>query len=176
MTNQNRGVHLSRSRNRVPEKIRLLRLRLRLVVVGVRKLPAWVRQSLALILLSRVVSYLSVWLYIAFPTWSNKIVDPFLFAHQPMPICWLIKYSSDDIAWLLVSFVMCKMSAMISNFLFIVCVIMFGWQIIDATMFWVNFKRGHIVYLDMIWISLCMVYTAIKGYKPETIAKIKSIF
>jgi hypothetical protein len=150
--------------------------RLRRLVAEVKSLPVWVRQCLILIIWSRVITYTSAWLYMLFPKWSNKIVDPFLFAHQPMPICWLIKYSTDDVSWLIISYTMCKMSAMLSNFLFLVCVIVFGWQIIDAIMLWVNYKHGHLFYIDMIWVTLALIYSALKGYRPETLARVKSIF
>lgn len=169
---QNRPGLLSRIRVKT-RRHHLLRL---LVRDEIKALPKWVKECLVLVIWSRVITYTSAWLYMISPKWSCKVVDPFLFASQPMPVCWLIKYETDDIAWLLVSYAMCKMSMKLSNLLFVVCVIMFGWQLIDAAMFWVNYKRGPTIYLDMIYTALALIYSALKSNKPDSLARIKSLF
>lgn len=173
---RDRDLFRSRQSVRIQGKTLLRLPPLRQVVAEIKSLPVWVRQCLILIVWSRVITYTSAWLYMIFPKWSNKIVDPFLFAHQPMPICWLIKYSTDDISWLIASYTMCKMAAMLSNFLFLVCIVVFGWQIVDAAMLWINYKHGPTIYLDLLWVSLALIYSAIQGYRPETLARVKSLF
>lgn len=138
--------------------------------------PRWVSKCVLLLLLSRAVTYLSVVIYSAYPVWSNKIVNPFLFASQPMPMCWLIKYASEDVSWIMVSYAMCCISVKVSNLLFEVSAILLGWQIIDGAMFWINYKHSPSLYVELLWVIISMCYISFEWYTPERAAKIKSIF
>src|ERR1700753_1534190 len=141
------------------------------VVFRLKSLPNWARKFVVISMGARLVTFASAWLYFGFKEWSLKVVDPFLFASQPMPRCWLIKYCSDDLSWIMMCWAVCILAAVVSDFVFLVCIIWLGWHIIDAIMLWVNYKHSPMSYLDLTWTCLILMWSAIKGYSKETICK-----
>lgn len=105
-----------------------------------------------------------------------KAVDPFIFWSQPMPRCWFIRYLTDDLSWIMMCWSVCMIAKWVSDLIFLVSVIWLVWHVIDAVMFWVNYKHAPMIYIDLTWTSLVLIWSAMKGYSKKTIGRIKSIF
>jgi len=163
-------------------QVRTLRHRLRRPLVSainrIRQVPSWVRQTVMILCAARVVCYTAVLLYWLSPSWCLKKVDPFLCPgyHNPMVAVWYVKYICNDIELLLLSYAFCKVCTRLSDYLFLVSVIFFIYHVIDVVMFVWNFKRYDLLYFDLMWTTLALVWSVFKGYKPETVAKIRSLF
>jgi hypothetical protein len=153
-------------------------LMMRKSLMRLREIPKWVRETVVIMCAARVVCYTAVLFYWISPSLCVKKVDPFLCPgyHNPMVLVWWIKYLTNDVELFLISYAFCKISAKISNYLFLVSVIFFGYHVLDCLMFVWNFKRYDMLYFDVMWTVLLLVWSVFKGYKPETIAKIKSLF
>ena len=182
MESKNQNHRNQQGLSRISAKIRRLRLRPLLeaklleILFRLKSLPKWGRRFVVISAGTRLISFAGSWSYFINKQWAMKIVDPFLFSSQPMPRCWLIKYATDDIAWIMMCWSICILAALVSDLIFLVALIWLGWHIIDAIMFWVNYKHSPMIYLDITWTSLIFMWTAIKGYSKETISRIKSIF
>jgi len=152
--------------------------KMRKTLIRLREIPKWVRDTVVILCAARVVCYAAVLLYWISPSLSLKKVDPFLCPgyHNPMVLTWWIKYFCNDIELFLLSYAFCKISAQVSNYLFLVSVIFFGYHVLDCAMFLWNFKRYDLLYFDIMWTALALVWSVFVGYRPETVAKIKSLF
>ena len=137
-----------------------------------------VRHTVFISIAARLVTYAAVCVEWIFPKWANKTVDPFLCPgfSCPMKAKWYIYYASQNVAWFLMCYVFCKVCLNYSNHLFLVSVIMLSYHILDAVLFVWNFNRYGIMQVDLMWTALALIWSVFKGYKPETIAKIKSLF
>jgi hypothetical protein len=142
----------------------------------IRQLPKWAKKFIFISAGARIITYASVFSHWINKSWSLQIVDPFLFWSQPMPRCWLIRYFTDDLYSIMMAWTVCILAALVSDLVFLVSVIWLGWHVIDAAMFWVNYKHTPMVYLDLTWTALILIWTAMKGYSKETVGRIKSIF
>jgi len=147
-------------------------------IARLNKIPKWIRDVVFISIISRFVTYLSIFINWGFPTWANRKIDPFLCPgyHNPMYTTWWIYYFTQDLSWLLASYAFCKIASRVSNYLFLVGVIFFGYHLIDSIMYIWNFKQYSLLYIDIFWSMLLLIYTVFKGFKPETIARIKSLF
>jgi hypothetical protein len=168
---------------RIPDRYRrnlLLPLRDKVVkaLFRLKQIPKWVRDAILLSILSRFVTYASIFINWAFPAWANSKIDFFLCPDykNPMYVTWWVYYFSEDLSWLLASYVFCKIASRISDCLFLVGVIFMGYHLFDILMYIWNFKQYSLIYVDIFWTILTLIWTVFKGYKLETIAKIRSLF
>lgn len=154
------------------------RLRVPSSLLNLRQVPRWIRDTVVLSIAARAVTYAAVFMEWGWTTKAAKVIDWFWcpWYSNPMAMKWWIKYFSNDIELLLITYVVCKISAHVSNYLFLVAVIFFGYEIIDTILFLWNFKRYDVFYTDLFWTALTLIWSVFKGYTPETIAKIKSLF
>ena len=93
-----------------------------------------------------------------------------------MVLVWWIKYLCNDIELFLISYAFCKITSKVSDYLFLVSAIFFIYHATDILMFIWNFKRYDLFYFDLMWVTLILVWSVFKGYKTETVARIKSLF
>lgn len=158
--------------------IRRHRLRRPLALSRVGQAPKWVRETVLIMISARLITYWAIFLYRLYPVWSMVKVDPFLCPsyHNPMVRTWYIKYLCNEIELLLICYAFCKISSKVSNYLFLVSIIFLGYHMIDTLMFFWNFKRYDLFYLDLMWTVLLLIWSVFKGHKPETLSKIKSLF
>lgn len=144
----------------------------------IKEVPKWIKQAVIISIAARAVTFASVLVNWALPEWANKKIDPFWcpgYSHS-MYAAWWVYYFSQNIAWLLASYVTCQISARISNYLFLVMLILLSYQIFDFVMYLWNFNKYILLYADMLWTAMALSWSVFKGYQPETIAKIKSLF
>lgn len=147
-----------------------------LILKKVGALPLWVKKIVALMLGSRIILYAWMLPHCICKKWCNKIVDPFLFWHCPQKIYYIICNFSNDVGWVMLSWAMCIGMALLSDVLFIISVVLLGWNIADCVMFWVNYNHAPLLYIDFMWTALALIYGAIKRDDPVFFARIKSIF
>lgn len=69
-----------------------------------------------------------------------------------------------------------KTAALVSDTLFMVLVVVFGYMVIDNVMFWWDFNDDFCIYLYFFWTMIILIRRCVFPYKPETIAKVKSLF
>jgi hypothetical protein len=153
-------------------------LTMRKSLIRLREIPKWVRETVIIMCAARVVCYAALLLYFFSPSLSVVKVDPFLCPgfHNPMVLVWWVKYLCNDIELLFISYAFCKISSKVSDYLFLVSVIFFAYHVTDVLMFIWNFKRYSLFYFDLMWATLLLVWSVFKGYRLETVAKIKSLF
>lgn len=144
----------------------------------IRSVPKWIRDCVVLAILSRLITYAAVFLERINKGLANKTVNPYLcpWYDNPMKLKWYIKFASDPIAWVLISWMICKITMRVSDYLFLVSVIFLGYHLLDTIMFFWNFERYELIYWDMILTAVILTWSIFKRYQPETIAKIKSLF
>lgn len=96
--------------------------------------------------------------------------------HKKWEIKWFIKNSCDDLLWVIVCYCFTMVAKKYSTYLFLVGFIFFCYHVMDFFMFWWDFKSSHYMYWDLLLTAIIMIRGVFKGYKPETLARIKSIF
>lgn len=158
--------------------IRLNLLRVRENLSRLRQVPIWIRDTVVIWIAADAVTYSAVFVNWAFPIWANKEVDLFLCPgyHYNLYATWYIKFLSEQISRVLYYYAACKLALRVSDYLFLVSVILFGFRLVDAFNFIWNFCHYELVYIDMFWTALTLIWTVFKGFKPETVCKIKSLF
>lgn len=93
-----------------------------------------------------------------------------------IPVCWWVKYLTNDVFEVLVFYAFAKVAKQYSISLFLVIVVLLFYHIIDLAMYLWNFKASHYMMWDMLWTTYVFVRIALRKWKDETIAKIKSLF
>lgn len=158
------------------------RLRLRQGVkeawLRIKTLPLWIKQCVIIILGAEAQTYSGVivnWISTAF---ASKTVDVFLRHdyHRSMPVSWICYYCSQEVEKVLWAYVFCKITAHLSNYLFLFFVVIFGYTCFGLIMFWVDFKRSELLWIDAFWTVIMFTWSIFRGYREETICKIKSLF
>lgn len=142
------------------------------------QVPTWIRNTVLLFVYARLINYTAIFVEWLTPAWGNHKVDLFLCPgfSCPMLFKWYVKYISVDLGWLIFSWACVKIAMRVSDYLFLVAAIFVGYHIIDVLMFVWNFQRYNLLYVDMMWTALIFIWTVFKGYRPETVAKVKSLF
>jgi len=147
-------------------------------IINLRSLPVILKKVIILLIIGHFLLEVSSILTELFPKWSRKEVSLFVRPgfSAPMPVNWWIKYLSDDVFNVITYYCLTTIAKHVGNILFLICVIFLSYHIIDLLMYFWDFKTSHYFYFDLFYTAIIFIKLAVKGYKPETIAKIKSIF
>ena len=137
-----------------------------------------IRDCILLLILGHLLTEVSSLLYKIWPTWSDKEVYWFLSPsyHHQWARKWYIKSSTDDLLWIIVFYCFAKVAKQYSEYLFLCIFILFCYHVIDGLFFWWDFKTSNYLYWDLLFTAIVLIKGVFKGYKPETIARIKSLF
>jgi|ERR1700748_9541 len=174
-----------KNRNRLNQVFRSLSRMMRRIAApflaaqsNLRRLTRWIKEIVAISIAARLITYSAMFLSWVSKPLAERIVDPFLcpWYSNPMKLKWFIYYCSQDLAWVFSSYAFCKCAVRLSDYLFLVSIILLGYQLIDAFMLFWNFKQSNLIYLDLMWTVLAFISSVFKGYKPETVARVKSLF
>ena len=143
-----------------------------------RPILSIVRDSIILIVAAHVLTFMAAILMRICPGWCQVKEDLFMspWFKMKMERVWYIQFGGQGVSDLLTYYVMAKIAAKFSDSLFIVCVVFFGYHIVDVFMFWYDFNGHFYIYLDLIWTALILVKYAVHPYKPERLARIKALF
>lgn len=165
--------------NRRPKmRLRMIVDQIREVRVQIRSLNRVIRDCIALLIIGHLLTEVSSLLYDIWPEWSDTEVYGFVspWYHMKMERKWYIKMAADDLLWVIVFYCFGKIAKQYSEYLFLAVFILFCYHVVDLLFFWWNFKTSHYVYWDMLGTALILIKGIFKGYKPETISKVKSLF
>lgn len=137
-----------------------------------------VKQCLILVLAGLVIEEIPSLIADLFPTWSKKQIYWFLNPtfHYPTTGVWMLKYIANGIWDVMRAYIIAKLAKQYSLYLFLSMVIYVGYELVGLFMLFWDFKTTHIMFWDFLVTGIVLAKGIFKGYKPETIAKIKSIF
>lgn len=143
-----------------------------------RQVPRDVKVFAIILLVSLSCLYWAVILDIAAPTLAEKKVNWFFspWYSNPIPLKWWMKYFTSDLSSVLDWFAICKMLKWSGNTVFMIGVAFFVYHLLDLIFYLWNFKTSVLVYSDMFFSLFMVLRSIVKGYKKETVAKIKSLF
>lgn len=152
--------------------------RLRYVKYRVQQVPRWIVTTTLFWLLAELVTYSAVILYWLFKDWGDKVINPWWspWYSNPMIRIWWIKFLSEHVSRLIYYYAACRVAVRIGDLLFLMAIIFLCFRIFDIWMFFWNFCRSELVYADAMFTLISIMWTVFKGYKPETVAKVKSLF
>ena len=141
-------------------------------------LPVVIKQCIVLLLVAHFLCEVPSILTELFPSWSIRKIDLFLcpWFHFKIKINWWLKYLSGDLFEIITYYCFAKVAKSYSITLFLIIFVLLVYHIIDTFFFFWDFKTSHWVYLDLLWTAGIFIRRCIKPYKPETIARIKSLF
>lgn len=155
-------------------------IQVRTQITNLQNLPAPLRDSFFILLGAHLLTEAPSILTDLYPGWSRQIIDPFLkpgfHLADPLPLNWYLKYMLDDVFIIMVFYCFAKICLMISTIFFVIALIYLGYHLLDLCMYFWDFKNTHVFYWDMLFTAMVLTKGAIKGYKPSTIAKIRSLF
>lgn len=100
----------------------------------------------------------------------------FLGEHYTLYATWWVKFLSDHVSRVLYGYIAAKISLRVSDYLFLVAAIFLGFRIFDLLLYFWNFCHDELIYIDLFWTALTLIWAVFKGFKKETICKIKSLF
>ncbi len=151
---------------------------IREILRQIRRLDKPIRQCIILLLIGHFLTEVPSIMEHICPGINNKSVYWFLSPnyHKQWLIKNYLKNSTDDLLWIITFYCFAKIAKLYSTYLFLVLVVFVVYHIIDGLMFWWDFKTGHWFYWDLLFTAIIFIKGIFKPYKPETIAKIKSLF
>lgn len=137
-----------------------------------------IRDCVILVVIGHVFTYMAALVIRIWPTWSQIMVDWFWSPHYHMKMerVWYIQFGGQGICDIITYYLLAKIASKFSDSLFVVFVIFFGYHIVDAIMFWVNFNTFFYIYVDIFYTCLILIKYAIMPYRPEKFARLRSLF
>jgi hypothetical protein len=180
---------MTRNPNRSPIHLRLLNLmkemgpkrvmargqealyHLRLIPKVQKRIMLWSIIGILLTFVSAISSHLA-------KDWCSKKSDLFISPNfkYPMEHQWYLFFAGWKVFNLIQAWVNVKLAMMIGDTMFLFLVVIFGYILIDNVMFWWDFNDSFYLYLDLLWTLFVLLRRCVFPYKPETLAKIKSLF
>lgn len=123
-------------------------------------------------------TFMSALFYKISPKWSIEKADWFLCPGFKMDMAheWWLKLSGDYLLNVMTYYVMAKIAAKFSDSLFLICVILFGYHIVDLFMFFWDFNGQFYIYIDLLWTAIMLIKYAIVPVNKEKLGRIKSLF
>jgi len=113
-----------------------------------------------------------------FPEWSRTQVywfaDPYY--HYSTQRNDMLKFIANDLFDIGLAVIAVKAAKQFSVYLFLVLVIVLGYLIVGFIMLFWDFKTSHLFFYDFLLTIFILIKGVFKGYRPETLARIKSIF
>lgn len=154
--------------------------RIRIPILRLPPAPRAVKQSLIILVTAYCLTETPSLLDILIKDWveqtGNWFLLPGFHLKHDRQLVWMLKACTDDIfvsAWI---YVAAKIAKHYSDALFLVFFICWAYSLVDGVMLWIDFKTSHYVYFDLLTTCIILAKGVFKGYKPETIAKVKSLF
>lgn len=110
--------------------------------------------------------------------WACQKVNPFLKPgfNGEMELVWYLKFLFMEISDIATFYCFAKIAGFYSNTLFLILVVILGYHIVDLIMYVWDFKTNHYLFFDLLWTAMILIKSTLKPFKPETIARIKSLF
>lgn len=142
------------------------------------RIPDYIRDSICILIAAVFFTYVSAIVAKIWKDWSLVKTDWFLDPSYKVPMerQWYLFFGGWKIFNLLTIYGWAKTAALVSDTLFLSLFVVFGLMVIDNIMFWWNFNDYFYVYLDLFWTICVLIYRCAAPYRPETLARIKSLF
>jgi len=112
------------------------------------------------------------------PRWAKTEGDWFLRPtfHYSVQHAWMLKFITDSLWDVIRAYIICVLAKRYSMFLFYVCVLYFGYEIVGFVMLFWDFKTNHALFYYILILAWIILEGLVKQYSPETIGKVKSLF
>ncbi len=124
-------------------------------------------------LLTEAASFLGNWV----PSTRTIILHPFPGTDMEISMLWYVKFMFDDLLWIIVMLVLCKVTYQYSIRLFRACCVFFLYHLIDMVLFMYNYKQFHNFYLLMIMACVIAVVAILyPSKKREVEGNVKSLY
>ncbi len=161
-------------------RLKQIPYRIRTTIRRLRRAPKVIKQSVLIIIGAILLGEVPSLLDDFFPEISglkkNWYLRPGFSLKHDRQLCWVLKDSLNDVFVICILFVCCKFAKQYSDLAFIIMFVFLCYGLVDAGMYWWDFKTSHYVYADLIFTCLTVISGIMNGEKPKTLAKIKSIF
>lgn len=169
---------MTQAQGRAERLIRRLERGIKRAILKVRQAPKGIKQAVVIWVAGESITYTTLFVKWMPSTFTNGKIDLFLCTsyHNPMHFKWWLYYLTEEIAKWSVWMGWAKIVVNYSDFAFLICIIFLGMRTIDVGMYLWNFKEYDLIYADIFYTSLTLIWTVFNGYKPEKVAKIKSLF
>jgi hypothetical protein len=137
-----------------------------------------IRHCILLAILGHVLTYVPYLIHKIAPTWTYQSADMFLSSsfHYPRARYYYFKETSVDLLTIIYNLIIVKVCAKFSDTLFLVFIIFLGYGVLDLLLYWWDWNTQFDLYVDLFWTIIILINVVIFPYRPETIAKIKSLF
>lgn len=167
-----------RDRDRGVALIRRLVKGINRPLLKIRQVPKNIREAVVIWVVGEAITYTTLFVKWLPKTFISGKIDLFLcpWYHNPMHFKWWLYYLTEEIAKWSVWFGWAKVVVNYSDFAFLICLIFLGCRTIDVAMFLWNFKEYDLVYADIFYTMLAIMWAVFRGHKPERVAKIKALF
>src|ERR1700761_6364379 len=142
----------------------LARKKIRGILSMFQSIPKWVRQTAIICIAARTITYSAIFCEWIAPNVANAVISPFICPgySNPMPFKWIIKFSTDDIGWVLMSYAFCTVCSKISDYLFLVACVFLTYHILDVAFFWWNYRRYGALHVDIMLTVLVLIWSIFK--------------
>lgn len=145
-----------------------------------RQAPRVVKQCIGIMSGALLLLEVPTFLHWLWPTFfertRNWFLRPGFRLKYDWQLCWYLKGIVDDIFVLALIYVAAKYAKHYSEIGFLFFAVLLGYMILDFFMFFWDHNSTHAIYIDMICTFFLFVYEILKGYQPETIARVRSLF
>ena len=177
--------NLTQRSRRLSRQLYLLMIRrmipIQIIIRRLHHIPKTTKQCTSLLIIALAIVEIPSLLNDMFPTWAHQtrrdwFLWPGIQLQNDYQLVWMLTFSAADVQKLLLAYVAAKLAKQYSIFMFLVCALVFFYFILDTLMLWICFKLWHYVYFDIFITFIVILKGMVKGYKPETIARIKSLF
>lgn len=140
-----------------------------------KKTVVWI---IILLLLSIEIPELTTYISYAFPSIKSHQSDWFLYSGFKMKIYeyYYFKFTSDRLSWMVRMIAFAKTANKYSITVFLATFLIMGYVVIDLFFFWFNYNEWPIFYEFLILFLYIVGRGLIIPYKPDFLAKVRSLF
>jgi len=148
------------------------------VYFKVQQVPKNIKQAVVIWVAGEAITYSTLFVKWLPDTFTSGKIDLFLcpWYHNPMHLKWWLYYLTEELAKFSFWLGTAKAIVNYSDVLFLVSVIFLGMRIIDVVMYLWNFKEYDLIYADLFYMLITLLWAVFKGYDTKKIAKVKSLF
>lgn len=148
------------------------------VILKIRQMPKNIQQAVVIWIVGEAITYTTLFVKWLPSSFTSQKIDLFLCQsyHNPMHFKWWLYYLTEELCKWLIWLGIVKSIVDYSDFLFLVSIIFLGCRTIDIGMYLWNFKEYDLMYIDLFYIMLTLIWSVFKGQDSKQVAKIKSLF
>ena len=96
--------------------------------------------------------------------------------HYKLYEYYYVKFTSERIAWIIRMLAFTKTAAQYSTVIFLSTLLIFCYLLVDLFLFWYNYNTSPLLYEFLILFLYITIKGLIRPYKPDSFARIRSLF